>query len=92
MPLTGNQKKIDANKDGKITSEDLKMLRKGKKKKTFVDKLKEKVKKANKKEYYALLAVLWWIPLGSVWCAIAIWLRSSNQIKSFLGLKKNLNE
>ena len=54
--------------------------------------LKEKVKKANKKEYYALLAVLWWIPLGSVWCAIAIWLRSSNQIKSFLGLKKNLNE
>ena len=55
-------------------------------------KLKEKVKKANKKEYYALLAVLWWIPLGSVWCAIAIWLRSSNQIKSFLGLKKNLNE
>ena len=55
-------------------------------------KLKEKVKKANKKEYYALLAVLWWIPLGSVWCAVAIWLRSSNQIKSFLGLKKNLNE
>ena len=55
-------------------------------------KLKEKVKKANKKEYYALLAVLWWIPLGSIWCAIAIWLRSSNQIKSFLGLKKNLNE
>ena len=53
---------------------------------------KEKVKKANKKEYYALLAVLWWIPLGSVWCAIAIWLRSSNQIKSFLGLNKNLNE
>ena len=44
MPLTGNQKKIDANKDGKITREDLKMLRKGKKKKTFVDKLKEKVK------------------------------------------------
>ena len=55
-------------------------------------KLKEKVKKANKKEYYALLAVLWWIPLGSIWCAISIWLRSSNQIKSFLGLKKNLNE
>ena len=44
MPLTGGQKKIDANKDGKITREDLKMLRKGKKKKTFVDKLKEKVK------------------------------------------------
>ena len=44
MPLTGNQKKIDANKDGKITREDLKMLRKGKKKKTFVDKLKQKVK------------------------------------------------
>ena len=35
MPLTGGQKKIDANKDGKITREDLKMLRKGKKKKTF---------------------------------------------------------
>ena len=44
MPLTGNQKKIDANKDGKITREDLKMLSKGKKKKTFVDKLKNKVK------------------------------------------------
>tara|TARA_B100000214_G_C23924272_1_gene607552 strand:+ start:254 stop:469 length:216 start_codon:yes stop_codon:yes gene_type:complete len=44
MPLTRNQKKIDANKDGKITREDLKMLRKGKKKKTFVDKLKNKVK------------------------------------------------
>ena len=44
MPLTGNQKKIDANKDGQITREDLKMLRKGKKKKTFVDKLKNKVK------------------------------------------------
>tara|TARA_B100000530_G_C15695105_1_gene383718 strand:- start:5 stop:214 length:210 start_codon:yes stop_codon:yes gene_type:complete len=44
MSLTGGQKKLDANKDGKITREDLKMLRKGKKKKTFVDKLKEKVK------------------------------------------------
>ena len=44
MPLTGGQKEIDANKDGKSTREDLKMLRKGKKKKTFVDKLKEKVK------------------------------------------------
>ena len=55
-------------------------------------KLKEKVKKANKKEYYALLAVLWWIPLGSVLCALAIWLRSSNQIKSFLGFKKKLDE
>tara|TARA_R100000231_G_scaffold82390_1_gene62997 strand:+ start:494 stop:703 length:210 start_codon:yes stop_codon:yes gene_type:complete len=44
MPLTRNQKKIDANKDGKITREDLKMLRNGKKKKTFVDKLKNKVK------------------------------------------------
>ena len=43
MPLTRNQKKIDANKDGKITREDLKMLRNGKKKKTFVDKLKNKV-------------------------------------------------
>ncbi len=43
MPLTRNQKKIDANKDGKITREDLKMLRKRKKKKTFVDKLKNKV-------------------------------------------------
>tara|TARA_A100001015_G_C14972929_1_gene705924 strand:- start:1182 stop:1364 length:183 start_codon:yes stop_codon:yes gene_type:complete len=50
--------------------------------------LKEKVKKANKKEYYALLAVLWWIPLGSIWCAVAIWLRSSHKIKSFLRLKK----
>ena len=39
-------------------------------KKLSYSKLKEKVKNANKKEYYALvIAVLWWIPLGSVWCA-----------------------
>ena len=38
-------------------------------------KLKEKVKKANKKEYYALLAVLWWIPLGSFWSMAAIWIK-----------------
>ena len=44
MSLTGGQKKLDVTRDGKITREDLKMLRKGKKKKTFVDKLKEKVK------------------------------------------------
>ena len=33
MPLKGNQKKIDANKDGKITRKDFKLLAKKKKKK-----------------------------------------------------------
>ena len=33
MPLTGGQKEIDANKDGKITREDLMILRAKKKKK-----------------------------------------------------------
>ena len=33
MPLKGNQRKIDANKDGKITRKDFKLLAKKKKKK-----------------------------------------------------------
>ena len=33
MPLKGNQRKIDANKDGKITRKDYKLLAKKKKKK-----------------------------------------------------------
>ena len=33
MPLKGNQRKIDANKDGKITRKDFKRLAKKKKKK-----------------------------------------------------------
>tara|TARA_E500000178_G_scaffold100735_1_gene100123 strand:- start:2422 stop:2607 length:186 start_codon:yes stop_codon:yes gene_type:complete len=53
--------------------------------------LKEKVKKANKKEFIALLAILWWIPGGSLWCTFAIWIRYSIRIKNFFGIKqKNL--
>ena len=33
MPLKGNQRKIDANKEGKITRKDFKLLAKKKKKK-----------------------------------------------------------
>ena len=33
MPLKGNQRKIDANKDGKITRKDFKLLANKKKKK-----------------------------------------------------------
>tara|TARA_Y100001980_G_C14154118_1_gene35645 strand:- start:275 stop:454 length:180 start_codon:yes stop_codon:yes gene_type:complete len=47
--------------------------------------LKEKVKKANKKEFIALLAVIWWIPGGFLWCTIAIWIRYSLKIKKFFG-------
>ncbi|MDA9749345.1 hypothetical protein N9U80_00595 [Flavobacteriaceae bacterium] len=47
--------------------------------------LKEKVKKANKKEFIALLAVIWWIPGGFLWCSIAIWIRYSLKIKKFFG-------
>ena len=32
MPLKGNQKKIDVNKDGKISRDDFKILNKNKKK------------------------------------------------------------
>ena len=46
---------------------------------------KEKVKKANKKEFIALLAVIWWIPGGFLWCTIAIWIRYSLKIKKFFG-------
>ena len=48
--------------------------------------LKEKVKKANRKEFIALLAVIWWIPGGFLWCTIAIWIRYSLKIKKFFGL------
>ena len=47
--------------------------------------LKEKVKKANRKEFIALLAVIWWIPGGFLWCTIAIWIRYSLKIKKFFG-------
>ena len=47
--------------------------------------LKEKVKKANKKEFIDLLAVIWWIPGGFLWCTIAIWIRYSLKIKKFFG-------
>ena len=47
--------------------------------------LKEKVKKANKKEFIALLAVIWWIPGGFLWCTIAIWIRYSLKSKKFFG-------
>ena len=47
--------------------------------------LKVKVKKANKKEFIALLAILWWIPGGSLWCTVAIWIRYSIKIKKFFG-------
>ena len=50
--------------------------------------LKEKVKKVNKKEFIALLAILWWIPGGSLWCTAAIWIRYSIRIKKFFGLKQ----
>ena len=49
--------------------------------------LKEKVKKANKKEFIALLAVIWWIPGGFLWCTIALWIRYSLIIKRFFGIK-----
>ena len=49
--------------------------------------LKGKVKKANKKEFFALLALLWWTPGGSIWCTVAIWIRYSLSIKKFFGYK-----
>jgi hypothetical protein len=58
-------------------------------KKPSYSKLKEKVKKANNKEFIVLLAVLWWIPGGSIWCSLALWIRYSIKIKSFLGIKEN---
>ena len=39
-------------------------------KKLSYSKLKEKVKNANKKEFYALVIALWWIPLGSFWSCL----------------------
>ena len=52
-------------------------------KKLSYSKLKEKVKNANKKEFYALVIALWWIPLGSFWSMAAIWIRYSSNIKKF---------
>ena len=50
--------------------------------------LKDKVKNANKKQFYALVIALWWIPLGSFWSMAAIWLRYSSNIKKFFRLKR----
>ena len=57
-------------------------------KKLSYSKLKEKVKNANKKEFYALVIALWWIPLGSFWSMAAIWIRYSSNIKKFFHFKK----
>lgn len=56
-------------------------------KKLSYSNLKKKVKSANKKEFYALVVALWWVPLGSLWSTAAIWIRYSNKIKKFLGFK-----
>lgn len=56
-------------------------------KKLSYSKLKDKVKNANKKEFYSLVIALWWIPLGSLWSMAAIWIRYSNNIKRFFGYK-----
>lgn len=56
-------------------------------KKLSYSKLKDKVKNANKKEFYSLVIALWWIPLGSLWSMAAIWIRYSNNIKKFFGYK-----
>jgi len=56
-------------------------------KKLSYSKLKDKVKNANQKEFYALVIALWWIPLGSLWSMAAIWIRYSNNIKKFFGYK-----
>tara|TARA_Y100000389_G_C17293708_1_gene429347 strand:+ start:424 stop:600 length:177 start_codon:yes stop_codon:yes gene_type:complete len=50
--------------------------------------LKKKVQSANKKEFYAMVIALWWIPLGSFWSLAAIWIRYSSNIKKFLGFRK----
>ena len=57
-------------------------------KKLSYKKLKVKVQKANKKEFYAIVIALWWIPLGSFWSLAAIWIRYSTNIKQFFGFKK----
>jgi hypothetical protein len=59
-------------------------------KKLSYKKLKEKVQKANKKEFYAIVIALWWIPLGSFWSLAAIWIRYSTNIKEFFGFKKKI--
>jgi|TARA_B110000914_G_C15418508_1_gene425383 hypothetical protein len=56
-------------------------------KKLSYSKLKEKVKNANKAQFYTLVIALWWIPLGSFWSLAAIWIRYSNSIKKFFGFK-----
>tara|TARA_B100001057_G_scaffold416709_1_gene434919 strand:+ start:23396 stop:23572 length:177 start_codon:yes stop_codon:yes gene_type:complete len=57
-------------------------------KKLSYKELKEKVKKADKKQFYAIVIALWWIPLGSFWSLAAIWIRYSTNIKEFFRLKK----
>ena len=59
-------------------------------KKLSYKKLKKKVQKTNKKEYYAIVIALWWIPLGSFWSLAAIWIRYSTNIKEFFGFKKQI--
>ena len=56
-------------------------------KKLSYSSLKKKVKSADKKEFYAIVIALWWIPLGSIWSMAAIWIRYSNNIKKFFGYK-----
>ncbi|MDG1337384.1 MAG: hypothetical protein P8P23_00925 [Flavobacteriaceae bacterium] len=56
-------------------------------KKLSYSSLKKKVKSADKKEFYAIVIALWWIPLGSLWSMAAIWIRYSNNIKKFFGYK-----
>ena len=57
-------------------------------KKLSYKELKEKVKKADKKQFYAIVIALWWIPLGSFWSLAAIWIRYSTNIKEFFRLNK----
>ena len=59
-------------------------------KKLSFKKFKKKVQKANKKEFYAIVIALWWIPLGSFWSLAAIWIRYSTNIKEFFGFKKQI--
>ena len=56
-------------------------------KKLSYSSLKKKVKSADKKEFYAIVIALWWIPLGYLWSMAAIWIRYSNNIKKFFGYK-----
>ena len=56
-------------------------------KKLSYSNLKEKLKMLIKRNSYALVIALWWIPGGSFWCMAAIWIRYSINIKKFFGFK-----